>query len=68
MTEPQVWTLIATFAVGMSAMIALVLRVVAVEIGKVTVQIEGLRREMDTRFAHLDRDIQAIAARVFPEN
>jgi len=60
MNEPQVWTLIGAFIAGQVALIALVLRVVATEIGSV-------RNEMTVRFDHLDRDVQALTRHVFGE-
>jgi len=58
MNEPQVWTLIGAFVAGQAALIALVLRIVSVEIG-------SLRNEMNVRFDHLDRDVQALTRHVF---
>ena len=60
LTDAQVWTVIGLFAAGMSALIAMTLRIVTVEIG-------ALRREMNIQFEHMNSDIQAIAKRVFPE-
>jgi hypothetical protein len=70
-TEPQVWTLIGVFATALFGVLTLMstmfLRVLRAEIG-------GLRGEMNakfervvSRFDHLDRDVQAVARRVFPE-
>jgi hypothetical protein len=60
MNEPQVWTLIGAFIAGQAALIALVLRIVSVEIG-------SLRNEMNVRFDHLDRDVQALTRHLFGE-
>ena len=64
MNEPQVWTLIGVFAVALFGMLTLMstmfLNVIKAEIG-------GLRAEMNAKFDVLDRDIQAIARRVFGE-
>lgn len=60
MNEPQVWTLIGAFIAGQAALIALVLRIVSVEIS-------SLRTEMNVRFDHLDRDVQALTRHVFGE-
>ena len=60
MNEPQVWTLIGAFIAGQAALITLVLRIVSVEIG-------SLRTEMNVRFDHLDRDVQALTRHVFGE-
>lgn len=40
---------------------------VSSEIGRLSDQIEALRREFAIKFDSLDRDVQAIALRVFPE-
>lgn len=37
------------------------------EIGRVSEQVEGLRREFTVKLETLDRDVQAIALRVFPD-
>jgi biopolymer transport protein ExbB/TolQ len=55
-SDAQVWTVIGLFAAGMSALIAMTLRIVSVEIS-------SLRHEIE----HMNRDIQAIARRVFPD-
>ena len=60
MNEPQVWTLIGAFIAGQAALIALVLRIVSVEIS-------SLRTEMNVRFDHLDRDVQVLTRHVFGE-
>lgn len=65
MNEPQVWTLIGAFIAAQAAMIALVLRVVATEIGSFRTEIGSLRNEMNVRFDHLDRDVQALTRHVF---
>lgn len=47
MNEPQVWTLISVFSVaifGMLGVVSLFARLLRAEIGKVGVQIDGLRR------------------------
>jgi hypothetical protein len=58
MNEPQVWTLIGVFAAGLFGMLTLMstmfVQVVRAEI-----------RRLDQRFDTLDRDVQAIAKRVF---
>lgn len=60
MNESQVWTLIGVFSAAMFGLIGIVstlfLQVLRAEIGKVSIQINAL-----------DRDVQAIARRVFPE-
>ena len=60
MNEPQVWTLIGVFSAAMFGLIGIVstlfLQVLRAEIGKVSIQINAL-----------DRDVRAIARRVFPE-
>ncbi len=71
MTEPQVWTLIGVFAAAMFGLLTLMSTMF---VRLMNAGFEGLRAEMnarfervDTRFDHLDRDVQAIARRVFPE-
>jgi hypothetical protein len=60
LSDAQVWTVIGLFAAGMSALIAMTLRVVSVEIS-------ALRVEMTARLDHMDRDIQALMKHVFGE-
>lgn len=64
MNEPQVWTLIGVFAAGLFSVIGLtiglIMRVISTEIG-------SLRNEMNVRFDHLDRDVQALTRHVFGE-
>jgi hypothetical protein len=67
MNEPQVWTLIGAFVAGQAALIALVLRVVATEIGSVRNEIGSVRNEMTVRFDHLDRDVQALTRHMLGE-
>ena len=60
MNETQVWTLIGVFSAAMFGLIGIVstlfIQVLRAEIGKVTIQINAL-----------GRDMQAIAQRVFPD-
>lgn len=67
MNEPQVWTLIGVFSAAIFGVIGvmsgLFIQVMRSEIGKVTLEIKMLDRKFDA----LDRDMQAIARRVFPE-
>lgn len=60
LNEPQVWTLIGVFSAAMFGLIGVVstmfIQVLRAEIGKISVQIDVL-----------DRDVQAIARRVFPD-
>ena len=65
MNEPQVWTLIGVFAASMVALIGLVLRVVSAELGGFRRELDALRGEMNVRFDHLDRDVQALTRHVF---
>lgn len=58
LSDAQVWTVIGLFASGMAALIAMTLRIVSVEMS-------SLRREMNVRFDHMDRDIQALMKHVF---
>jgi len=78
LTEPQVWTLIGAFSAAIFGVLGLMstmfLRVLRTEIGGVRAEIAGLRGEMNARFAtvdvrfdHLDRDVEAIARKVFNE-
>ena len=64
-SEPQVWTLIGVFAAGQAALIGLVLRIVSVEISAVRNEFASFRSEMNVRFDHLDRDVQALTRHVF---
>ncbi|MFL6089363.1 MAG: hypothetical protein ACJ71Z_04390 [Aeromicrobium sp.] len=65
MNEPQVWTLIGMFAAALFGVVGLMstmfMQLIRTEIG-------GLRNEMIARFEHLDRDVEAMAAKVFGEN
>lgn len=60
LNEPQVWTLIGVFSAAMFGLIGVVstmfIQVLRAEIGKISVQIDVL-----------DRDVQAVARRVFPD-
>lgn len=82
MNEPQVWTLIGVFAASTFAMMGLTaslfLNVINARFdglqSEVKAEIGGLRSEMNAGFArvdgkidHLDRDVQALFRRVFPE-
>ena len=64
MNEPQVWTLIGVLAAGLFVMLTLMstmfLRVIRAEIG-------GLEARLTAKIDLLDRDVQAIARRVFGE-
>jgi len=62
MTEPQVWTLIGVFAASLSAVIGLTVGLV---LRVVTTEINSLRNEMNVRFDHLDRNVQALTRHVF---
>jgi hypothetical protein len=59
-TEPQVWTLIGVFAMALFGMLTLMstmfVRLINAKFDIVNAKLE-----------HLDRDVQAIARRVFPE-
>lgn len=67
MTEPQVWTLIGVFAAGLFGTLTLVstmfIRILRAEIGAVRAEVGALKEIVH----HLDRDVQAITRRVFPE-
>jgi hypothetical protein len=58
LNEPQVWTLISVFSVAIFGMLAVVsglfAQLLRAEIGKVIVQIDGLRGEVDARFDVVD--------------
>lgn len=64
MTEPQAWTLIGVFAAALFSMLTLIstmfLNVIRAEIG-------GLESRLTAKIEILDRDVQAIARRVFDE-
>ena len=60
MTEPQVWTFIGVFAAALFGMLTLM----------ATVFVRLLNAKFDVvnaKLEHLDRDVKAIARRVFPE-
>jgi hypothetical protein len=76
--EPQVWTLIGVFAASTFTMMGLVstlfLSVINAKFDGLRGEIGGLRSEMNAGFAgvdaridHLDRDVNALFRRVFPE-
>lgn len=82
MTEAQTWTLIATFITAFFGTLTLfgvmVTRLIRAEIGGVRAEMSGLATglradmgAMETRLSAkidaLDRDVQAIARRVFPD-
>ena len=60
MTEPQVWTLIGVFAAALFGMLTLMSTMF---VRLINAKFETLEAKID----HLDRDVQAIARRVFPE-
>ncbi|MGH3474587.1 MAG: hypothetical protein ACRDOT_06705 [Aeromicrobium sp.] len=66
-TEPQVWTLIGVFATALFGMLTLMstmfVRLMNAKFETVDVRFGILEAKID----HLDRDVQAIARRVFPE-
>lgn len=68
-SEPQVWTLIAVFGSGMFTMMGIVstlfVRVVKAEIGVVRTEIGAVGEALGTRIEYLDRDVQAISAKIF---
>jgi hypothetical protein len=70
-TEPQVWTLIGAFAAALFGVLTLMstmfLRVLRAEIGGLRSEMNAKFDRIDSRFDHLDRDVQALARRVFPE-
>jgi len=82
LTEPQVWVLIGVFATSMFGMLRMTHRsftdLLRSEMGglraEMSSEFSGLRAEMNARFesqakaiAHLDRDVQTLFRRVFPE-
>ena len=68
MNEPQVWTLIGVFATALFGVIglmsSLLVRFINAKFDRVDAQFELVH----VKFDHLDRDIQTIARRVFPEH
>ncbi len=78
MNEPQIWTVIGVFAATLVGLIAIITQLFMRSISD---QFTALRTEMILRFEHqdekfermekqlegLDRDVQAISKRVFPE-
>ena len=71
MSAPQIWTLIGIFAASTFALVGLVsstfLRVLRAEINGVRAEVNGLRAELLGEIRLLDKDISAIARRVFPD-
>lgn len=71
LTEPQIWTVIGVFSAAMFGMMTLVstmfVSVVRSEIGRIEGTITSEIRRVDAKIDMLDRDVQAIARRVFPE-
>lgn len=75
MNEPQVWTLIGVFATALFGVIglmtAMLMRIVKAGFDRVDAQFARVDAQFEAvhvKFDHLDRDIQAIARRVFPEH
>lgn len=68
MNEPQVWTLIGVFSAAMFSLVGLVVGYVRAEIGGLRAEMIARFERVDVQFAALDRDMQAIAKRVFPES
>jgi len=71
LNEPQVWTLIAVFAASMFGMIRMTYKSLA---DLLRSEMAGLRAEINAKFEaqnikldHLDRDVQGLVRRVFPE-
>ena len=78
MNEPQIWTLIGVFAASMVGVIAILQRTMNVQFSslrnELKSELDALRHEVKgeigslrAEIAHLDRDVQAISKRVFPE-
>lgn len=78
MNEPRIWAALGILAAAFAAMITvttqLLLRTIPSSTATLQVEIASLRTELDLRFTglqaqmdDLDRDVQAITKRVFPE-
>lgn len=78
MNEPQIWAALGILAAAFAAMITvttqLLVRTIHSSTATLQVEIASLRTELDLRFTGLqaqmgglDRDVQAITKRVFPE-
>ena len=78
MNEPQIWAALGILAAAFAAMITvtteLLMRTSHSSTATLQVEIASLRTELDLRFTGLqaqmdglDRDVQAITKRVFPE-
>ena len=71
MTEAQGWSLIGLLAAAVLASPTIIVLYVRAEVGglrrEMTLRFEALESKFDSRFDHLDRDIEAIAKVVFPE-
>lgn len=78
MNEPQIWAALGILAAAFAAMITvttqLLVRTIHSSTATLQVDIARLRTELDLRFTGLqaqmdglDRDVQAITKRVFPE-
>ena len=78
MNEPRIWAALGILAAAFAAMITvttqLLLRTIPSSTATLQVEIASLRTELDLRFTGLqaqmdglDRDVQAITKRVFPE-
>lgn len=65
MTDPQAWTLIGVFGAamlgGLTLVTAMLSRVIRAEVGGVRAEISAL----NTRFDHLDRDVQTLSERMW---
>ena len=78
MNEPQIWAALGILAAAFAPMITvttqLLVRTIHSSTATLQVEISSLRTELDLRFTGLqaqmdglDRDVQAITKRVFPE-
>ena len=65
MNDPQIWTLIGVFAAamlgGLTLVTTMLTRVVRAEVGGLSTRFDALEK----RFDHLDRDVQALADRMW---
>ncbi len=83
MTEPQVWAALGILLAFLTATLTIVTRTISVQVGslrtEMTARFESIHTEMnarfesvhdkfDIRFDTLDRDVQALAARVFRDD
>lgn len=83
MTEPQVWSALGILLAFLTATLTIVTRTISVQVGslrnemnarfesvhtEMNARFESVHDKFDIRFDTLDRDVQALAARVFRDD